>query len=121
MKMIAPAPPNNAHRSTAGFEMWASLLAEADSVQIVVTLANEYLSRLEPSLVHALPHSCKPRALSGAIDINAYAIDLKLCRCDDLRDAQAVQHVSAFFQAAAARISQILGPFRGAVPPKTSW
>ena len=95
---------------------WTELLSSARATPQVIALANEYLARLTPGEVIILPSECKPRALASAIDVNAYAVDLKMSQPKDLREAELLARISAFFQAACQRLAGVTGPHR-ALPP----
>ena len=89
---------------------WQDLLLSANSTAQIVALANEFLGRLEPMDIVSLPNACKIRMLHTPADVNAYAVDLKSVRCDDAREAQVVQQLSAFFQEVCQRLAVITGP-----------
>src|SRR6478672_11832189 len=91
---------------------WSEVLNTTESAEHVVTLANEYLARLAPSEVFILPARCKPRGLRSASDVNAYAIDLKMAATTDIREAQVVARIAAFFQEASQRLALLAGPSR---------
>jgi hypothetical protein len=91
---------------------WFPLLREASSPQAVLAIANEFLNRLDRFEVDALCKGCKPRPLLTGAELNGYAIDLMRCEARDAQAAKAVRHVSAFFQEAAQRLSQLSSPAR---------
>lgn len=90
---------------------WRELLASCRVAQQVVTLANEYVSRLPEEELMRLPEECRPRFFRNGSDLNEYAVDLKACRCG-LREARVVEKLAAFFQDAAQRLSVLTGPHR---------
>ena len=89
---------------------WQEMLQSATAPSQIVALANEFLGRVEPVTIVALPNTCKIRMMQSAADVNAYAVDLKTCRCADLREAQAVERVMTFFQEACQRLAVVTGP-----------
>ena len=91
---------------------WRELLASCRVSQQVVTLANEYVSRVPSEEVARMPEDCRPRFFRNASDLSAYAVDLKTCRCRDLRGARVVEKLAAFFQDASQRLSVLTGPHR---------
>lgn len=97
-------------RSTSGLPSWHELLVSASTTGQIVALANEYLGRLEPSDLLLLPDTCKIRFLHGADDVNAYAFDLKTCRCKDAEEAEVVDRLSSFFQEICQRLANVTGP-----------
>lgn len=91
---------------------WRELLAGCRATQQVVTLSNEYISKVPSEELLHLPEECKPRFFRNAADLSAYAVDLKMCRCRDLRETQVVEKLAAFFQDASQRLSVLTGPHR---------
>ena len=94
------------------FPFWQQVIADSGSVQEVVAVANEYLSRLAPRDVEMLPTPCRPRALASAADLNSYGVDLMRCATSDATANALMQHVSAFFFEAAMRVAHLSGPAR---------
>ena len=101
---------------------WEDLLASSNATSQIVALANEYLGRLEPSDIVLLPDTCKIRFLHNAADVNAYAFDLKTTRCVDIREAELVNQLSAFFQEVCQRLAVVTGPQKAlAADPWLTW
>lgn len=96
---------------------WRELLASCRVSQQVVTLANEFVSRLSEQDLQHLPDDCRPRFFRNGSDLSGYAVDLKTCRCGDLRETQVVHKLAAFFQDASQRLSVLTGPHRLLGPP----
>src|SRR4051812_4253639 len=98
--------------SPTGIPSWYDLLASAKATHQVVALVNEFLARLEPSDVFLLSNACKPRPLSTAAEVNGYAVDLKMCKCTDIRETQLVEQLSGFIQEACQKLAVLTGPQR---------
>ena len=111
--------PGEAGAALGGIPTWQQVLADATTTAQVVALANEYISRLHPTDVEALPRDCKPRLLSTSVDVNAYAIDLMRARYGDARAGEVVHRVSVFFQEAAQRLAHLSGPAKDL--PQSLW
>jgi hypothetical protein len=95
-----------------GIPSWYDMLASAKATHQVVALVNEFLARMDPWEVESLPASVKPRQLSTAAEVNGYAVDLKMCRCVDLRERQLVERLSGFIQEACQKLANLTGPQR---------
>ena len=104
---------------SGGIPSWNDMLASAKATHQVVALANEFLARLEPSDVFLLPDTCKPRQLSSAMEVNGYAVDLKMCKCRDVRERQLVEQLSTFIQEACQKLANLTGPQRAL--PEALW
>ena len=91
---------------------WRDLLASCRVSQQVVTLANEFVSRLPKDDLLRLPEDCRPGFFRNGSDLSAYAVDVKSCRCHDVREAHLVEQIAAFFQDASQRLSVLTGPHR---------
>jgi hypothetical protein len=115
--MSNPQSRNDAN--STGIPSWNDMLASAKATHQVVALVNEFLARLEPSDVFLLPSTCKPRQLSTAIEVNGYAVDLKMCKCRDVRERQLVEQLSTFVQEACQKLAVLTGPQRAM--PESLW
>ena len=100
------------HTDQDSLAPWRELLASCRVAQQVVTLANEYVSRVPPKDLTHLPEECRPRFFRNGADLSAYAVDLKTCRCHDLQAVRVVGMLAAFFQDASQRLSVLTGPHR---------
>jgi hypothetical protein len=114
-----PVPGTPHHHDPTGIPSWYDLLASAKAAHQVVALVNEYLARLEPSDVYLLPNECKPRQLSTASEVNGYAVDLKMCNCTGVREAELVESLSGFVQEACYKLANLTGPQRAV--PESMW
>ena len=99
---------------------WRELLASCRVSQQVVTLANEYVSRVPEEDLAYLPEDCRPRFFRNGSDLSAYAVDLKMCRCRDVSEARVVAKLAPFFQDASQRLSVLTGPHR-LLNPSSIW
>ena len=96
--------------SIDGLPTWPQLLAAAAKPAEVVAIANEYLARVDPRDLAALPAECRRASLASGPDIGAYAFALKAFRYGDLH-AEAIAHrIAAFLTDASLRLSAIETP-----------
>ena len=50
--------------------------------------------------------------LMTAAEVNGYAVDLKMCKCTDIRETQLVEQLSGFIQEACQKLALLTGPQR---------
>ena len=114
-----PIPASDAKSNIPGQPTWRDLVAASYTTHDVVSLANEYLGRLEPSDVFLLPNRCKPRRLASPSDVSEFAVDLKSCRCIHPDEYEVVSRVAAFFTEVCQRLAVVTGPQRAS--PHALW
>jgi hypothetical protein len=88
---------------------WHERLQLASTEVEVVELCRYFVAQLTLAELAHLPEACRPRKLVDGSDVTEFAFALVRHRCDDGLGAEYTAHrLSAFFGAAATRLSQIL-------------
>jgi len=88
---------------------WQDQLRMAGDERAVVSLARDFVARLDSDEVARLPAECRPGKFFDANDITGYAFALVRHECGNSSDTAALVHKLAnFFSAASIRLSEIM-------------
>lgn len=89
---------------------WHDRLARAQTEADVVEVARDFIARLTPYEIVALPEPCRPpKRFTDASDITEYAFALVRHHCDSGEPQDYAAHrLANFFSNAAERLSKIL-------------
>lgn len=91
------------------FTTWQDKLREAEDERAVVSLARDFVSRLDSAEFTRLPLECRPGKFMDANDITGYAFTLVRQECGNESETAALVHkLAAFFSSASIRLSEIM-------------
>jgi len=94
---------------------WERRVDGARSVDEVIAIAREFLARLDPDEINALPRKCRPPAkIVDGDDIGMYAYDLVRYECEDGDSAELVHRLARFFSQASMQVGRALAHERAA-------
>ena len=92
-----------------GPRTWPEMLAAAPTHEAVMELARDYLARLEPAEIAALPPHCRPPAKFERPDeIVNFAFALVQAHTGANADSEALFRMANFFSYATRRIAELM-------------
>jgi hypothetical protein len=87
---------------------WTQSLNEARTDDVVLANIHEFLSKLTPDQLMALPDECRPPRIGNAAQVSDYAYTLVRRDCEAPPDAVRDLHlIASFFALASQRLAQI--------------
>jgi hypothetical protein len=94
---------------------WEHRLDGARTVEEVLATARDFLARLDPDEIEALPAKCRPPAkIVDGDDIGVYAYDLVRYECDGPEAADMVHRLARFFSQASMQVARSVALERAA-------
>ncbi len=87
---------------------WQRRLDTAESEADVAAIASNFVAKLSPTDLERLPEICRPKPLARGSDVTEYASILVRHHCSgDVATHRLVASLTAFFSAAARRLSEL--------------